>query len=231
MATAGLRAALTSSSLSTSGRGLAPGTVPLPRPSARPLRSPHGQVGRRARGVPARVWPFDLAWGTNLNLDSQVERESLLERGTGRGTGRAMACAERERTRTRRSGCTHASPTSILDLHPFSPLHPHLLQQIAGDLFAASIFPYGAFLWFAHKSGRFPPLTMFGFYFLLVFVAGSIPAGIYAKLHYHDILANVDWLHGGAESLLTLTNLFIVLGLRAEIRRVEADNAARSGEE
>ncbi len=72
---------------------------------------------------------------------------------------------------------------------------------------------------------------MFGFYFLLVFVAGSIPAGIYAKLHYHDILANVDWLHGGAESLLTLTNLFIVLGLRAEIRRVEAENAGRSGEE
>jgi len=100
-------------------------------------------------------------------------------------------------------------------------------QQIAGDLFAASIFPYGAFLWFAHKSGRFPKLTMFGFYFLLVFVGGSIPAGIYAKLHYHDILANVDWLHGGAESLLTLTNLFIVLGLRAEIRRVEAESASR----
>jgi len=137
---------------------------------------------------------------------------------------------ERERERGGLGARTHPRPQSSTS--PFlSPLHPHLLQQIAGDLFAASIFPYGAFLWFAHKSGRFPPLTMFGFYFLLVFVAGSIPAGIYAKLHYHDILANVDWLHGGAESLLTLTNLFIVLGLRAEIRRVEAENAGRSGEE
>ena len=71
---------------------------------------------------------------------------------------------------------------------------------------------------------------MFGFYFLLVFVFVSIPAGICSKLYYHDILANVDWLHGGAESLLTLTNLFIVLGLRAEIRRVEAENAAAAGD-
>lgn len=30
-----------------------------------------------------------------------------------------------------------------------------------------------------------------------------------AKVHYGTILANVDWLHGSAESFLTLTNLFI----------------------
>lgn len=35
-----------------------------------------------------------------------------------------------------------------------------------------------------------------------------------AKVHYGTSLSNVDWLHGGAESLLTLTNLFIVFGLR-----------------
>ena len=28
----------------------------------------------------------------------------------------------------------------------------------------------------------------------------------------------MDWLHGGAEALLTLTNLFIVLGLRQALR-------------
>ena len=109
-------------------------------------------------------------------------------------------------------------------LNPNSTSLSHL-QQLAGDLFAASIFPYAALLYFAHKSGKFPGLTLFGFYFLLVFVGGSIPAGIYAKVHYHEILANVDWLHGGAESLLTLTNLFIVLGLRAEIRKAESEKA------
>lgn len=39
-----------------------------------------------------------------------------------------------------------------------------------------------------------------------------------AKVHYGTSLSNVDWLHGGAESLLTLTNLFIVLGLRQALR-------------
>lgn len=40
-----------------------------------------------------------------------------------------------------------------------------------------------------------------------------------AKVKYGTSLSNVDWLHGGAESLLTLTNLFIVLGLRQALRK------------
>ncbi|KAJ8451149.1 hypothetical protein Cgig2_026958 [Carnegiea gigantea] len=46
----------------------------------------------------------------------------------------------------------------------------------------------------------------------------AVPAGIYAKVHYGTSLSNVDWLHGGAESLLTLSNLFVVLGLRKALR-------------
>ena len=38
-------------------------------------------------------------------------------------------------------------------------------------------------------------------------------------MHYGTSLSNVDWLHGGAESMLTLTNLFIVLGLRDALRK------------
>lgn len=34
-------------------------------------------------------------------------------------------------------------------------------------------------------------------------------------------MSNVDWLHGGAESLLTLTNLFVVLGLREALRKIK----------
>ena len=37
----------------------------------------------------------------------------------------------------------------------------------------------------------FPKRALFGFKFLLVFVFATIPAGIYAKVHYSDILANV----------------------------------------
>lgn len=40
-------------------------------------------------------------------------------------------------------------------------------------------------------------------------------------MHYGTSLANVDWLHGGAESLLTITNLLIVLGLREGLRKIK----------
>ncbi|KAL9253502.1 hypothetical protein AKJ16_DCAP00859 [Drosera capensis] len=91
-------------------------------------------------------------------------------------------------------------------------------QSIAPQLFALSLFPYLGFLYFITKSKSAPKLTLFGFYFLLAFVGATIPAGIYAKVHYGTSLSNVDWLHGGAESLLTLSNLFVVLGLRKALR-------------
>ena len=84
-------------------------------------------------------------------------------------------------------------------------------------LFALSLFPYLGFLWFITRSGQTPRLALIGFYVLLVFVAVTIPAGIYAKVHYGESLANVDWLHGGAEFFLTLSNILVVLGFRQAI--------------
>ena len=46
-----------------------------------------------------------------------------------------------------------------------------------------------------------------------------------AKVTYGTSLANVDFLHGTAESLLTFTNLFIVLGLRKAIKEAESKAA------
>lgn len=114
-----------------------------------------------------------------------------------------------------------------MQLLPVDPWAPSIdSQSIASQLFAVSLFPYLGFLYFITKSKSAPKLTLFGFYFLLAFVGATIPAGIYAKVHYGTSLSNVDLLHGGAESLLTLTNLFIVLGLRKAIR--EAKNAEES---
>lgn len=45
---------------------------------------------------------------------------------------------------------------------------------------------------------------------------------------YGKALADVDWLHGSAEFLLTVTNLLIVLGLRGAIREAEAANSAKA---
>jgi hypothetical protein len=79
-------------------------------------------------------------------------------------------------------------------------------------LFAASLFPYLGFLWFITQSRQMPKLALVGFYLTLVFVAVTIPAGLYARSAYGQELANVDWLHGSAESCLTLSNIFVVLG-------------------
>lgn len=81
-------------------------------------------------------------------------------------------------------------------------------------LFAISLFPYLGFLWFMTRSGATPKLALIGFYVLLIFVAVTIPAGIYAQNHYGQSLANVDWLHGSAELFLTLSNILVVVGFR-----------------
>ncbi|AFZ48434.1 hypothetical protein Cyast_2491 [Cyanobacterium stanieri PCC 7202] len=91
------------------------------------------------------------------------------------------------------------------------------------NLFAISLFPYLAFLWFLTKSGKTPKLALRGFYVLLIFVFITIPAGIYAKIHYGTSLANVDWLHGGAEFFLTLSNILVVLGFRQAVMEKEAE--------
>ncbi|CAM9923590.1 unnamed protein product, partial [Phaeothamnion confervicola] len=76
-----------------------------------------------------------------------------------------------------------------------------LTDDLAAQLFQFSLFPYLAFLYFLKKEETGTPHGgFFGFAFLLFFVFATIPAGIYAKIHYHDILANVDILHGSAES-------------------------------
>ncbi|HIK29136.1 MAG: DUF3593 domain-containing protein [Oscillatoriaceae bacterium SKW80] len=84
-------------------------------------------------------------------------------------------------------------------------------------LFAISLFPYLAFLWFLSRCQQVPRLALIGFYMTLVFVAVTIPAGIYAKVEYGKTLANVDFLHGGAEFFLTLSNILIVLGFRQAV--------------
>ncbi|HAZ46800.1 MAG TPA: DUF3593 domain-containing protein [Cyanobacteria bacterium UBA11369] len=84
-------------------------------------------------------------------------------------------------------------------------------------LFAVSLFPYLGFLWFLTRSKQAPRLALIGFYMTLVFVGVTIPAGIYAKIVYGESLANVDWLHGGAEFFLTLSNILVVLGFRQAV--------------
>jgi hypothetical protein len=74
------------------------------------------------------------------------------------------------------------------------------LQSVAANLFASSIFPYAAFLYYLTRSKKTPGLALFGFYFLLVFVFATIPAGIYGEpliFTKHAVLQTVvkSYLH------------------------------------
>jgi hypothetical protein len=64
---------------------------------------------------------------------------------------------------------------------------------------------------------------------LSALVHGTIPCAIWAKVEYGDILANIDWLHGPAESLLTVTNLLIVIGMREGLREAREANGGGGG--
>jgi len=130
---------------------------------------------------------------------------------------------------------------AVSELFPLLPLPPIAalgiplgsgpLAQLSlpskDTLFALSLFPYLGFLWFLTRSRQAPRLALIGFYTTLVFVAVTIPAGIYAKVVYQEALANVDWLHGSAEVFLTLANILIVLGFRQAViaQRAQKDSA------
>ena len=88
-------------------------------------------------------------------------------------------------------------------------------DDLAGGLFGASLFPWLAMLyWLKHPSVGAPAGVSFGLTFLLAFVFGTIPAAIGAGVLYGVSLADADWLHGAAESLLAITNCIVVLGFR-----------------
>ena len=84
-------------------------------------------------------------------------------------------------------------------------------QNLAGIFFQASLLPYLLFLYFlSFRGNRISDLANFGFQFVLLFVMSTIPSGILTKSVYGASLANTDWLHGWAESLLTVANVLIV---------------------
>jgi hypothetical protein len=92
------------------------------------------------------------------------------------------------------------------------------LGNINGVLFQWSLLPYLLFIYFlGYRGNNTPPLVLFGFTFLLTFVICTIPSGIISKSTYSLILADSDWIHGTAESLLTCTNIMIVLGFRSAL--------------
>jgi hypothetical protein len=65
----------------------------------------------------------------------------------------------------------------------------------------------------------FSPLTVAGFWFVLVFISVTICCMYLAtQVRGYPTLSHDDLLHGLAESLLTVSNLMIVIGVQRKIR-------------
>lgn len=96
-------------------------------------------------------------------------------------------------------------------------------EKLAGPFFGLSLFPYLAFLYFLNvPENETPKGVTIGFAACLVFVFLTIPAAIAAQILYGVSLADSDWLHGSAESLLTMTNLVTVVAFRQALGAKEA---------
>jgi Protein of unknown function (DUF2499)/Protein of unknown function (DUF3593) len=114
------------------------------------------------------------------------------------------------------------SSTAMQQISPFVTETSSMLtsftdqgSNLAGTFFQASLLPYLLFLYFlSYRANRIPEVANFGFQYILLFVMSTIPAGIISKVVYQTSLANVDYLHGGAELLLTVANIMIVWGLK-----------------
>jgi hypothetical protein len=98
-------------------------------------------------------------------------------------------------------------------------------ETLAGPFFGASLFPYLAFLFFlSREENDCPKGVTVGFASCLSFVFLTIPAAIAAQIFYGVSLADSDWLHGSAESLLTITNLITVIAFRQALDAKEKND-------
>ena len=92
-------------------------------------------------------------------------------------------------------------------------------------LFAASIFPYAIFLFYLYKIKSVNKLVKTGFSLTVLFVFITIVVSIYTLNYYDKTLVEVDFLHGLAESFLTLSDFVILLGFISMLNNIEVNNS------
>jgi len=92
-------------------------------------------------------------------------------------------------------------------------------------LFAASIFPYAIFLFYLYKIKSLNNLVKTGFTLTVLFVFITIVVSLYTLNYYNKTLVEVDFLHGLAESFLTLSDFVILLGFIKILNNLEVNNS------
>ena len=92
-------------------------------------------------------------------------------------------------------------------------------------LFAVSIVPYSIFLFYLYKIKSVNIFVKTGFSLTVLFVLITILVSIFALNYYNKTLVEVDFLHGLAESFLTLSDFVILYGFIRLLNNLEVNNS------
>ena len=92
-------------------------------------------------------------------------------------------------------------------------------------LFAVSIIPYAIFLFYLYKINSFNKFVKTGFSLTVLFVFITILVSIFTLNYYGKTLVEIDFLHGFAESFLTLSDFVILLGFIKILNSLEVNNS------
>ena len=92
-------------------------------------------------------------------------------------------------------------------------------------LFAASIFPYAIFLFYLYKIKSVNKFVKTGYSLTVLFVFITIVVSIFTLNYYDKTLVEVDFIHGFAESFLTLSDFVILFGFVRMLNKLEVNNS------
>ena len=92
-------------------------------------------------------------------------------------------------------------------------------------LFAISIIPYAIFLFYLFKLKSVNNFVKTGFSLTVLFVLITILISIITLNYYDKTLVEVDFLHGFAESFLTLSDFVILFGFIKLLNNLEVNNS------
>ena len=92
-------------------------------------------------------------------------------------------------------------------------------------LFAISIVPYTIFLYYLYKIKYVNKFVKTGFSLTVLFVLITILVSIFTLNYYEKTLVEVDFLHGLAESFLTISDFVILFGFIKLLNSLEVNNS------
>ena len=105
----------------------------------------------------------------------------------------------------------------------------HFLEKLTSidntGLFAASIIPYGIFLFYLYKIKSINKFIKTGFTLTVLFVFITIVLSIFSLNYYDKNLVDVDLLHGSAELFLTISDFVILFGFIRLLNSLEVNNS------